>query len=98
MNILTREQSHRLRRFAERVAMCCRERYTVKVLHVQPWTVCAGQVEIIARTKVVYERLMRMVQRIAPELKLAYEHGRGWHYMDKTEYHYGWANYMLERD
>lgn len=99
MKTLTREQSYKLRRLAERVARFCKEKYTVKLLHVQPWkNICPGHVEIITRTKDTYERMLRILENVVPGVKLAYERGLGWHYLDKTEYHYGFIGYIIERD
>ena len=99
MKILTREQSYKLRRLADRIRKLRQCRLTVKITHIPPYNnVVPGELAITASTKESYKRLLRMVHRVVPDAKLAYEHGRGWHYMDKTEYHYGWANYMLERD
>lgn len=99
MENLTHEQSYKLRKLADRVHKQRQNRCTVKVIYVPPYNnVVPGDVAITANTKENYERLLRMVRRIVPDVKLSYEHGVGWHYMDRTPYHYGAFSFKLTND
>ena len=85
MKTLTREQSRALKRLAKRIYDIRQAQCTVRVIYVPPYNnVVPGAVTITASTKENYERLLRMVRRIVPEVKMAYEHGVGWHWMDRT--------------
>jgi hypothetical protein len=99
MNTLTREQSYKLRRLTDRIRKLRQCRLTVKVTYVPSYNnVVPGELAITASTKENYERLLRMVHRIVPDVKPAYEHGVGWHYMDKTPYHYGAFSFLIKND
>ena len=96
MKTLTREQSRALKRLAKRIYDIRQAQCTVRVIYVPPYNnVVPGAVTITASTKENYERLLRMVRRIVPEVKMAYEHGVGWHWMDRTPYYHGEFTFML---
>lgn len=95
MKTLTREQSRALKRLAKRIYDIRQAQCTVRVIYVPPYNnVVPGAVTITASTKENYERLLRMVRRIVPEVKMAYEHGVGWHWMDRTPYFHGEFSFM----
>jgi hypothetical protein len=74
-------------------------RLTVRVIYMPSYNnVVPGDLAITASTKENYERLLRMVHRIIPDVKPAYEHGVGWHYMDRTPYFHGSFSFMPEND
>ena len=96
---ITPTQSRQLKRFSDRVRKLRQCRLTVKVTYVPSYNnVVPGELAITASTKENYERLLRMVHRIVPDVKPAYEHGVGWHYMDKTPYHYGAFSFLIKND
>lgn len=96
---ITKTQARQLRRLADRVRKMRQCRLTVRVIYVPSYNnVVPGDLAITASTKKNYERLQRMVHRIVPNVKLAYEHGIGWHYMDRTPYFHGCFSFMPEKD
>ena len=99
MITLTPTQSKQLKRFAQRIHKLRQSRLTVKASYVPSYNnVVPGEISITASSKENYERLMRMVHRIVSDVKPAYEHGVGWHYMDKTPYHYGAFSFLIKND
>lgn len=96
---ITPTQSRQFRKLADRVRKLRQCRCTVKVIYVPSYNnVVPGDVAITASTKENYKRLLRMVHRIVPDVKPVYEHGVGWHYMDKTPYFHGSFSFMIEKD
>lgn len=96
---ITPTQSYRLKRLANRVGILRKCRCTVKITYVPPYNnVVPGEVSITASTKENYERLLRIVRRIVPNIKPQYEHDVGWHYMDRTPYYYGDFSFTLIND
>lgn len=85
-----------LRKMERRIRRFCTEPYTAKMLFVPCSTYVPGDITITARNAQVYARLVRMVKRIIPEVKIKFEHGYGWHYLDRTEYHSG--NFAIIRE
>ncbi len=99
MITLTPTQSKQLNRFAQRIHKLRQSRLTVKAIYVPPYrSVVPGDMEITASTKENYHRLLRMLHRIVPDAKLTYEHGVGWHYLDRTPYYYGKFSFKREKD
>ena len=93
---ITRKQELALMRLSARVRKVrMREgnEYAVRMLIVPQWRSVPGTVSITAGSAETYERLVRMVKRLVPEVRLAFEHGTGWHYMDRTPYFYGDFSY-----
>lgn len=84
-----------MKRLAMRIWTLRQAQCTVRVIYVPPYNnVVPGTVTITASTKDNYERLLRMVRRIVPDVKMSYEHGCGWHWMDRTPYFHGEFTFM----
>lgn len=94
-HILTTEQEAKLRKLARRV----RKPYVAKVLMVPARTGIPGDVTLTTGSWQVFAKLVRMVKRIVPEYRGELkEHGKGWHYLDKSPYYYGEFFYLKDND
>lgn len=98
MIAVTKEQKRALLKLAERVRRACLHKYTAKVIFVPPvGHAVPGCVAITASEMEIYQRLLRMVQRIVPGLnKLDVEHGVGWHWLDRTPYYYSEFSFRVK--
>lgn len=93
---ITRKQELALLKLAARVRkvrMHEGNEYAVRVLMVPQWRTVPGTVSLTAGSAELYERLVRVLKRILPDVKLHFEHGTGWHYLDRTPYFYGEFSY-----
>ena len=94
-HLITPEQEQQLRKLARRV----RKDYVAKVLMVPARPGIPGDVSLTAGSWQVFARLVRMVKRIVPEYRGELkEHGKGWHYLDKSPYYYGELFYLQNND
>lgn len=88
MYYLSPKQERQFKRLAERVKRHCTEPYTVNVSFVPRHDIIPGNISLLARSSLAFSRLVRMAKRIKPDLKVNMEHGYGWHYLDRTPYHF----------
>lgn len=94
-HILSEVQEAKLQKLARRV----RKDYVAKVLLVPARAGIPGDVTLTAGSWQVFAKLVRMVKRIVPEYRGELkEHGKGWHYLDKSPYYYGELFYMKDND
>lgn len=93
MVIITQKQHRALKRLKERVQG---ERYKLKLVLVYATALMPGYFSITARTPELYAKAVKLARRIIPEVQLSYETGCGWHTGDRTEYHFGSFDYMVE--
>lgn len=92
---LSPTQTRALKRLSKRIWTLRQAQCTVRVHYVPPYNnVVPGELTITASTKQNYERLLRMVHRVVPDVKMAYEHGVGWHWMDRTPYFHGEFSFL----
>lgn len=54
-----------------------------------------GYVGICANSQQLYGKLMKLLRRVVPDVKLRFESGRGWHTGDDTQYYYGSFRYIV---
>lgn len=98
MNI-TLLQEQKLKRFSERIRKLRMDgswQYKVRVTCIPAWRGLPGMVAMTANTPEHFERLQRMLQRVVPGAQLHnFEHGRGWHYADRTAYYYAEFAYTV---
>ena len=92
--IIINEKQHRaLKRLTKRVQG---EHYKLKLVLVYATPLMPGYFSITAQTPELYTKVGKLVRRILPEVQLSYESGYGWHSGDRTEYHFGSFDYMVE--
>lgn len=92
--IIINEKQHRaLKRLKERVQG---EQYKLKLVLVYATPLMPGYFSITTQTPELYAKVVKLVRRIMPEAQLSYESGYGWHSGDRTEYHFGSVDYMVE--
>ena len=96
LHIITAKQNEALQKMQRRIKASCREPYTVSVTYTPTYKNTApGEITLLASNSAVFSRLVRMLKRIVPEAKLKVEHGYGWHYLDRTPYHYADVDFLL---
>lgn len=89
---ITKKQHAALKRLKTRVQG---EQYELKLTLVRATTLMPGFMSITARTAELYNRVVKLLKMVVPEVQLKYETGCGWHTGDRTEYHYGSFDFML---
>jgi hypothetical protein len=72
------------------------EQYQLRLVLVYATALMPGYFSITARTPELYERAVKLLHKAVPNASLKYETGRGWHTGDRTEYHFGSFDFMLE--
>lgn len=92
MVILSQKQNKALQRLLRR---CNGEQYELKLTLVRATTLMPGYMSITARTAELYNRVVKLLKMVVPDVQLKYETGYGWHTGDRTEYHYGSFDFML---
>lgn len=92
MVILSQKQNKALQRLLRR---CNGEQYELKLTLVRATTLMPGFMSITARTAALYNRIVKLLKMVVPDVQLKYETGCGWHTGDRTEYHYGRFDFML---
>ena len=93
MHFLTEKQQTMLHRLARRVR---REEYKQRLAFVpQHGEKSPGYVSICANSQQLYDKLMKLLRRIVPDVKLRFESGRGWHTGDHAPYYYGSFYYIV---
>lgn len=93
MHFLTEKQEAMLHRLARRVR---REEYKQRLAFVpQHGMTLPGWVSICANSQQLYGKLMKLLRRVVPDVKLSFESGRGWHTGDDTQYYYGSFRYVV---
>lgn len=93
MHFLTEKQEAMLHRLARRVR---REEYKQRLAFVpQHGKTLPGCVSICANSQQLYGKLMKLLRRVVPDVKLSFESGRGWHTGDHTQYYYGHFYYVV---
>ena len=93
MIIITQQQYKRLRRLLRR---CNGEQYELKLTLVRATTLMPGYMSITACTAALYNRVVKLLKMVVPEVQLKYETGFGWHTGDRTEYHFGSFDFMVK--
>jgi hypothetical protein len=92
MIIISQEQHKALKRLKERVQG---KKYELRIVLVHATALMPGYCSVTTRTPELYDRVVKLVRRILPEVQLSYETGIGWHTGDRTQYHFGSFDYML---
>lgn len=93
MHFLTEKQEVMLHRLARRVRS---EEYKQRLAFVQQHgKMLPGCVSICANSQQLYGKLMKLLRRVVPDVKLSFESGRGWHTGDDTQYYYGHFYYVV---
>lgn len=92
MEIITQEQYARLKKLKRRLK---NKPYELSNTLVFATMLIPGTMTVIAHKAAVYDKVVRLIKRVLPNVKLEYEHGTGWHYGDRTEYHYGAFTFIV---
>lgn len=98
---ITKRQQDKLKRLSDRVRKLRHDsdwQYKVRICLLPAWNTLPGTVTITACKPELFERLQRMVSRIVPDAVFRnFEHGFGWHYLDRSPYYYAELNFSIKR-
>ena len=90
---ITQQQYKRLRRLKRLVKNVD---YEFKLTLIHATMLMPGLLQVTTRKAERYDRFLKLLKGIIPAVNFEYEHGFGWHYLDRTEYHHGYTTFRVQ--